>query len=240
MSCVTVGDVYCLVSTVGKVLEICILYIPDAPSGMLKLMVSPASQMKIKAFSLFDHLDAVTLGKAQLRAASGLCSQLQAGTGTGECGVAEHCGPTLLLEGCSSWDSGCRVCSDGCHLCRCSGPSFGRCSTRSHRWRAGWAWQTSRLRGGPLEGLLWGLRALGSSEGARGTGAGVLPTQGTGQTIAEVERNCGVQTMVLGVRQQSQVLVFPSTLAPDRSVCWQRFWQHQGHPVVPGGWWAAT
>lgn len=178
MSCVSVGDMYCLVSTVGKVLEICILYIPDAPSGMLKLMVSPASQMKIKAFSLFHHLDAVTLGKAQLGAASGLCSQLQAGTGTGECGVAEHCGPTLLLEGCSSWDSGCRVCSDGCHLCRCSGPSFERCSTRSHRWRAGWAWQTSRLGGDLLRGSSgvsqpppWGFRALGSSEGAWGTGS---------------------------------------------------------------------
>lgn len=68
----------------------------------------------------------------------------------------------------------------------------------------------------------------------------MLPTQGTGQTLAEVERNFGVQMMVLGVRQQSQALVFPSALAHDRSVCWQRFWQHRGHPVVPGGWWAAT
>lgn len=51
MSCMSLGVVYCLASTMGKVLEICIHYIPDAPSGMLKLMVSPVSQMKIKAFS---------------------------------------------------------------------------------------------------------------------------------------------------------------------------------------------
>lgn len=85
MSCMSLGEVCCLARhTMGKVLEICIHYIPDAPSGMLKLMASPASQTKIKAFSLFSCLDIVTLGKAQPRAASGLCSQLQVGTGTVE------------------------------------------------------------------------------------------------------------------------------------------------------------
>ena len=44
MSCMSLGEVCCLVRhTMGKVLEICIHYIPDAPSGMFKLMASPAS-----------------------------------------------------------------------------------------------------------------------------------------------------------------------------------------------------
>lgn len=46
-------------------------------------MASPASQTKIKAFGLFNPLDTVTLGKAQLEAASGLCRQLQVGTRMG-------------------------------------------------------------------------------------------------------------------------------------------------------------
>lgn len=50
------------------------------------------------------------------------------------------------------------------------------------------------LRGGPLEGLPWGLTAPpGGSEpweAVEGTqGAGGSPMQGTGQTLAEAERN---------------------------------------------------
>lgn len=52
MSCMSLGEVCCLVRhTMGKVLEICIHYIPDAAVGMFKLMASPAS-CKLKALIL--------------------------------------------------------------------------------------------------------------------------------------------------------------------------------------------
>lgn len=49
---VSLSEVCCLVRhTMGKVLEICSHSIPVAPSGMFKLMASPASQTKTEAFS---------------------------------------------------------------------------------------------------------------------------------------------------------------------------------------------
>lgn len=51
-SCVSLGEVCCLVRhTMGKALEICIYYIPNAAVGMFKMMASPASH-KLKALIL--------------------------------------------------------------------------------------------------------------------------------------------------------------------------------------------